>query len=176
MEKIKHRFLSWAIGVVSIGVLGVVGLHSEGIAEQPNPPGQQAGRFVALPNGEVLDVTTGLRWQQTPGSANVTGDGSSCNGPIPCVWQEALDYCDALGGGYRLPESKELFSLVDHSQFDPALPVGHPFGGGIDFHYWSATLVAYKPGAAWSMLINIGFIDTLIDTTDVYVWCVRSGS
>ena len=26
MEKINHRFLSWVIGVVSIGVLGVVGL------------------------------------------------------------------------------------------------------------------------------------------------------
>ena len=90
MEKIKHRFLSWAIGVVSIGVIGVVGFHSEAMAEQPNPPGQQAGRFVPLPNGEVLDVTTGLRWQQEPGDPG----NSDCTNTVDCIWQDAVDYCD----------------------------------------------------------------------------------
>ncbi len=175
MEKINHRFLSWAIGVVSIGVLGVVGLHSEGIAEQPNPPGQQAGRFVALPNGEVLDVTTSLRWQQTPGSADVSGDGSSCNGPRQCVWEEAVDYCAALGGGSRLPESKELFSLVDHSQFNPALPVGHPCSKIRLSVSWSATTLASSPCThAWAVTFNDGRVSPG-NKTDIsnFVWCAR---
>ena len=162
-------------GMGVVGVLVAVLVWS-GVAQavQPNPPGKSADRFVVLGTGEVLDVTTGLRWQQTPGSANVVGAGSSCNGPTTCVWQEAVDYCAALGGGYRLPEIKELISLVDYSQFNPALPAGHPFTGVQSSLYWSAAAVASNPTLAW----NVDFFNGFVLTTgkanfNRFAWCAR---
>jgi len=73
-------------------------------------------RFSVLPSDPswVLDRTTSLQWQKTPN-----------NGVIP--WTSADAYCSSLGNGSRLPEVKELISLVDYSTFQPALPEGNPF-------------------------------------------------
>ncbi len=51
-------------------------------------------------------------------------------------------------GDWRLPNSKELFSLVDRSQSDPALPAEHPFTNiqpDVGDLYWSSTSYAYDP-------------------------------
>ncbi len=74
-----------------------------------------SNRFVMSTDGtEVCDKTTGLHWEQMPDT-------------VPRQWQAAIAFCPTLGTGYRLPEVKELLSLVDFSQFDPALPASHPF-------------------------------------------------
>ena len=156
----------------------VTPLGSVAQAVKPNSPGKQANQFVVLGTGEVLDVTTGLRWQQTPGSADVTGAGASCNGSTPCVWQEAVDYCAALGGGYRLPEVKELISLVDYGVASPGpvLPAGHPFIDVQSSSYWSATSVANNPTFAWNVFFGNGIVFISNKTSDNFVWCARSGS
>ena len=61
----------------------------------------------------VTDTTTGLMWQKA-------------TAPGPYTWQQALAYAETLTlAGYtdwRLPNRKELFSLVDRSTFEPPLP------------------------------------------------------
>ena len=58
-------------------------------------------------DGTVLDLATGLMWQQ-----NDSGEGMD--------WPDALNYCEYLTeGGYddwRLPNAKELQSIVDYSR------------------------------------------------------------
>ncbi len=80
-----------------------------------------------------------------------------------------------LGAGSRLPEIKELISLVDYSQFNPNLPADHPFGNlvsGVD--YWSATTEVDMPERAWLMDFADGRVDSRFKTSsDFVVWCVR---
>jgi hypothetical protein len=97
-------------------------------------------RFITLSNFSsqaVLDRETGLVWEQSPDATprNLRQAASACHNKV-------------IGRrkGWRLPTIAELTSLVDPSQVDPALPVGHPFTnvrfGGLPFSrpsYWSSS-------------------------------------
>jgi hypothetical protein len=79
-------------------------------------------------------------------------------------------------GGRRLPSVEELRSLVDHSQSDPALPEGHPFGSDISTAYhWSSTTCVADTSQAWVVsFFNGGVYDR--DKLDSHVFrAVRSG-
>ncbi|WP_108651058.1 Lcl C-terminal domain-containing protein [Dongshaea marina] len=89
-----------------------------------------ANQFKDLSNGTVLDKATGLTWQQKD-------DGKTRN------WQQALAYCEALKladhSDWRLPNVKELQSIVDYQKNSPAideryLKVSDPKGW-----FWSST-------------------------------------
>ena len=110
----RHAWVS-RVGIVTlVGGLCLVG-YGLAHAEKPIKP-----RFSAFSKDPawVLDRTTSLQWQKTPN-----------NGVIP--WTNADAYCSSLGNGSRLPEVKELISLVDYSVGGgiPVLPAGHPFVG-----------------------------------------------
>ena len=78
--------------------------------------GYNAGGVMLYP--AVLDKETGLVWQRDTDNT-------------PKTWFEAWVYCYqlTLGArkGWRLPTIEELSTLVDPSQSNPALPLGHPF-------------------------------------------------
>lgn len=93
----------------------------------------------------VLDRLTGLFWTH---NANPGG--------LPMMWQEALDCVAALGrerafgrGDWRLPNRRELRSLVSYQTKQPALPAGHPFSGVFPGWYWTSTSAAIAPAHAW---------------------------
>jgi hypothetical protein len=147
-----------------------------GLAQAKQP---MENRFVVLPPGDwVLDTNSkGLRWQQEPGSANVVGAGASCNGPTACGWQEAADYCAALGGGSRLPEVKELISLVEYNgegveQAGRLNTLG--FTAVQDGFYWSAIFGRDVP-FAWAVGFNVGVVTSfdLFEDFRTRAWCVR---
>ena len=89
----------------------------EALNAPPCGAGTEGQRFVP-DTTEVCDNTTGLFWALTP--------------EIPLSQPAALSHCADLdlgnGQTYRLPEVNELSSLVDYTQFNPALPEFHPFG------------------------------------------------
>ena len=67
------------------------------------------------------------------------------------TWANALSYCNSLASGlaglsdgsvagdWRLPNVKELHSLIDYERNNPALPSGHQFSGVQLTFYWSGT-------------------------------------
>ncbi len=119
-------------------------------------------RFVVSTDGtEVCDNTTGLIWEQMPDS-------------VLRQWQDAIKFCPTLGTGYRLPEVKELISLVDFGQSDPALPADHPFSNVLSI-YWSATPAAGFPLDACSVVCSNGARNQSFKTNPHNVWCVRDG-
>ena len=93
----------------------------------------------------VLDRLTGLFWLR---DANQAG--------YPMTWPEALGHVAALSedmhagrGDWRLPNRRELYSLISHRDRKPALPAGHPFGNVFQGWYWTSTSFAGNPAFAW---------------------------
>ena len=168
----KKATIGLCLFLVLVGGVGLVG-PARGI--NPNFRGKQMERFVVLGSGDVLDVHTSLRWQKEPGSPTVTGTDANCNAGKPCVWQEAMDYCAALKNGSRLPEIKELISLVDYGVAPPGpvLPAGHPFQKVQTADYWSATIVAGSPTGRWTVSFGGGFVSGNAMDRGSLAWCVR---
>lgn len=75
----------------------------------------------------VTDLSTGLMWQNTGNETKYT-------------WKEALAYCEGLSlGGYtdwRLPNLKELLSIVDYTKNNPAISA--PFTA-VSGDYWTSS-------------------------------------
>ena len=162
-----------ALIAISLLVPATAGLAGLAQAAQPS-----SHRYVTLPSDKsgaiwVLDTTTSLRWQQEPGGTYVEGNGAICNGGGDCG-ASANDYCAALGDGARVPEVKELISLVE---FDPGqesvalnAPNG-PFSNVQAVHYISATPFAI---GSWRVDFNFGHVDTGTPFGDLgRAWCVR---
>jgi hypothetical protein len=123
-------------------------------------------------NDIVTDNLTGLAW-----SADANLDGLK-------TWGSALSFANGLTtcgyGDWRLPNSKELFSLIDRSQSNPALPAGHPFANvqsGVGDLYWSSTSYASDPDPdrAWTTDMLLGNLTPLLKTETAFVWTVRGG-
>ena len=124
-------------------------------------------RFADNGDETVTDRLTGLMWTKNADQANGILD-----------WEEALSKSAACAeGGYtdwRLPNRKELESLIDLGSFHPALPPGHPFENVKANYYWSSTTTANLEDSAWILHLNIGMI-TMDDKGGThYVWYVRN--
>jgi len=108
-----------------------------------------SARFTDNGNGTITDNLTRLIWLKNANcfgfqfwdaaltSANNLADGQ-------CGLSDA-----SVAGDWRLPNIRELFSLIDFSQFGPALPSGHPFSGFQPAGYWSSTSHAFHPNLVW---------------------------
>jgi hypothetical protein len=127
------------------------------------PPCGTFQRFVVSADGtEVCDNTTGIVWEQRLEATQRT-------------FLEAVDRCSAKGPGWRLPEIKEFFTVVDYANFEPPFPTGHPFDvvAG-NFEYWSRTPRADDLSEVWTFILDRGrtFNGPIIGGSD-RVWCVR---
>jgi len=135
-------------------------------------------RFTDRRDGTVRDNLTGLIWLQ---NADCFGDRT---------WAQALTDANALvsgrcgltdgskAGDWRLPNIKELQSLIDFSQpGGPALADGHPFSRVSAGFYWSSTTRADALAYAWT--VALGSTDAINRSwgKDVAfdVWPVRGG-
>jgi hypothetical protein len=130
-------------------------------------------------NGTVKDEVTGLVWQRHV-------EKTACDGAPSCTWYEAHVYCKELaldGGGWRLPSSIELVSLLDYSQGAPGKPMLDPdaFASEPAEWYWSASChegpctakSASELRSAWYVDFVSGLVNRADGTTAHYVRCVR---
>lgn len=93
----------------------------------------------------VLDRLTGLIWTRNANPAE-----------FPLRWQEALDYISDMNrekafgySDWRLPNRRELRSLVSHQTKKPALPEGNPFTNIFLGWYWTSTTAMINTAYAW---------------------------
>jgi hypothetical protein len=131
-------------------------------------------RFTDNEDGTVTDNLTHLIWLK---DANCFGAKN---------WTDALSDCSTLSNGecgltdgslvgdWRLPNVRELHSLMDYGETNPPLPSGHPFTGVQPDHYWSSTTVAPYTSNAWFVAMTRGHITyTYSKGYLFYVWPVR---
>ena len=113
-----------------------------------------AGRFKDNGDGTVTDTCTGLMWQQE--TADVDGNGS-IGDEDRLNWQGILQYCESLDFAghtdWRLPNVRELQSVVDYGRFCPAID---PVFGAVSDWYWSSSTGAGYPGRAWGVIFSDG--------------------
>ncbi|MBB1371983.1 DUF1566 domain-containing protein [Pseudoalteromonas sp. SR45-4] len=127
-------------------------------------PTQKAGQFLDNEDGTVTDIVNGLVWSKC--SLGQTFADNSCTGSPTHIhsWQEALTITennkDYLGTtGWRLPNIKELSSLVERSCTAPSINLeafpSTPLGV-----YWSNTFDAKGTNSA------SGIKALIVDFTD----------
>lgn len=144
----------------------------------PNP------RFTDNGNGTVTDNLTTLMWTKDANlieTRNPDFDKDyATNGRVK--WQHALDYVAKLNAevylGYtdwRLPNRKELRSLINYSNYNPALQIDHPFTN-LSSDYWSSSTDYFFGNRAWVVGMWNGYINSPgKDGIDLYGWPVRGG-
>jgi hypothetical protein len=146
----------------------------------PNP------RFTDKGNNTIKDNLTGLVWTK---DGNAPGP-VSCNVGSSMIWQDALDYIKCLNtknylgyNDWRLPNRKELRSLVNYGQSDSASWLNNNaqrFTNVQSSLYWSSSTYVEVTHDAWLVDIQQGFVDFFYKTFNYsswnsYVWPVRAG-
>jgi len=135
----------------------------------PNP------RFTDNGNGTVTDNLTGLIWLK---NANCFGPKTWATALNDANWLDSGE-CDLSDGSaeddWRLPNVRELHSLIDYGHSYPALPSGHPFSGVQSDGYWSGTTPAGSTSNVWYVYLGDGSVYNFDKTDTHYVWPVRDG-
>ena len=130
-------------------------------------------RFINNEDGTVTDNLTGLIWTR---NANLY-EGTD--------WSQALSNCSDCNVGdyndWRMPNVKELQSLIDYGEESSALPADHPFDNvqtesdEFEDGYWSSTTYAHLSDDAWSVYFDTGIVDGDVKSSKHHVWPVRGG-
>jgi len=129
---------------------------------------QSRGRF-DLHNGIVIDTATGLHRLRDAGF-----------GEFPMTWQDSLEFIEHMNQeqvlgkrDWRLPNRRELRSLVSHQTTRPALPEQHPFENLFQGWYWTLTTAAISPSHAWNVHMAGGRMFYDGKDQSFMVWTVR---
>jgi hypothetical protein len=130
-----------------------------------------AERF-ALQDELVHDLLTGLTWTRNADLAE-----------FPLTWQEALAFVAEMNqeaafghADWRMPNRRELRSLLHFQTRKPALPPAHPFSNVILNWYWTSTSAAINPAYAW--YVHLEGARMFYGRKDQYylLWPVRGAS
>ena len=125
-------------------------------------------RFIDHGDGRVTDLMTHLVWLK-----NTSGQGQRTLASALARIQE-LNATSYLGyTDWRLPNSEEMASLLDHSNSYPALPTNHPFTN-IKNDYWTST--AYSETKQLRLQMRMGDFYAEAATEYNYVWPCRGGA
>lgn len=119
---------------------------------------------------EVKDTVTGLIWQRC--SVGQTWNGTTCTGTATRhTWQQALTVAKNLGNGYRLPNIKELQSLVETKCYSPSINT-NIFPNTQQSIYWSSS--PYGADYGWSVIFHQSNTNAKNKADKNYVRAVRS--
>ncbi|MFZ2988449.1 MAG: DUF1566 domain-containing protein [Ideonella sp.] len=107
---------------------------------------------------EITDTATGLIWRRC--AEGQSWSGSICIGAVAgFTWDGALAHAkgqvSSSGLPWRLPNAKELASLVKHSQVNPAIDTT-AFPGATSDWFWSSTPYPGDTAFAWFVYFGYG--------------------
>jgi hypothetical protein len=125
-------------------------------------PAQAGSRFQPNAAGdEITDGQTGLVWRRC--AEGQDWHGGTCTGSsLNFTWDEALARAQIQAGSsgqaWRLPNAKELTSLVDYRLADLVIDT-QAFPGAPSEFFWSATPVLGDVPHAWGVHFDNGFVD-----------------
>lgn len=147
-----------------LGLL-VILLCSPAISEQPCrteteiPPSTPTSQFIQHNNGTVTDTATRLVWMRC--SLGQTWDGTTCQGDAQLLnWQQALQAPQTTNfaeyNNWRLPNIKELASIVEEACYSPTINLTIFPNTFLDRSYWSSSQSQSKFAQAWVLGFDDG--------------------
>ena len=120
---------------------------------------------LSLASDILIDSKTGLIWQDNSAAKYIKKD-----------WQGALAFCQELRlaghDDWRLANVKELESIIELSQGDPAIKNGFKNVGGSGY-YWSSTEDETDKASARMMNFKRGYDYINYKTYKRFIRCVR---
>lgn len=150
LNSIKSLLLMSSMALVSNGAWAGVSCNSLNPRTASTTP---ASHFSIQDDGTAVHNSTNLMWSRCPVGQSV-GPGGICLGAASLYhWQGALNYAQqsefAGYSDWRLPNIKELESIIERQCFSPAFNT-KVFGEPSHWGFWSAT----PAGSNRSMLLN----------------------
>jgi hypothetical protein len=92
------------------------------------------------------------------------------------TWSDALAYCAALPGGFRLPSIKEIQTIVNYSVPSPGLTLytsAFPTPASA-LYFWTSSPISGVPTSAWLMNFMTGISSWNGQNAQYYARCVRT--
>ncbi|MBT7154531.1 MAG: DUF1566 domain-containing protein [Deltaproteobacteria bacterium] len=125
----------------------------------------QIGSFTDNGNKTITDNDSGLIWQQEEAGQK--------------TWDNALLYCEELTlagmSDWRLPNIKELLSVIDRSVANPSINTTF-FVSASSLNYWSSTTDVSNTNNAWDVAFLNGYVlFSQSKSSSFNVRCVRGG-
>jgi len=112
----------------------------------------------------ILDTTTSLAWQDAP-----------INKDALVTYKEAQNYCKFLNiekyKDFRLPTMRELQTLVDYNNYDPAILNGFKYVESTT--YWTTTAFADDENEFWTVGFEKGSRSVKAKYYDRHFRCVQ---
>lgn len=131
-------------------------------------------------NGTISDIKTGLMWKKCV--EGVFGNGCDTGTPSTFTWQRALEQPAFVNNGsgfagyydWRLPNFKELTSIVERQCYDPAINLNR-FPNTPSSYVWSGSPHAYYSVYAWVVHFGNGYSVNRSRSGNRHVRLVRGG-
>ena len=115
----------------------------------------QASYTYSANGAEVTDAQTGLTWRRC--TEGQSWSGGTCTGSAATFTHEQALAHAKTQSGWRLPNVKELSSLVDSSRSNPAIDIT-AFPATSSEWYWSSTPYVGSADGAWYVNFNVGYV------------------
>ncbi len=144
--------------------------------------------YVDNGDGTITDTNTGLMWEK------LSNDGSIHDKDTTYNWADAfaIKVADLNSGSFagyadwRVPNAKELQSIVNYQNVSPAVSVAFNNGCApactvttcsctVSGNYWSSSTYAFNPQGAWFVGFGDGLVDALGKSNFNRVRAVRGG-
>ncbi len=141
-SKYKYKYL------IALMVLILISALSGGVS------------YTIFSNGIVKDNSTGLYWTRCTLYDKLSETASDCTYHEYYTWNYAIERCEnlVLGGreDWRLPNIKELQSIVVYYSYENPKINEEAFPGTINSHYWSSTTHINSDNIAWTIDFQYG--------------------
>jgi len=144
----------------------------------PNP------RFTDNNNGTVTDNLTGLVWLKDADCFPLLAWATALTAATTLNSGECSLTDGSVAGDWRLPNVREMQSLVHYGFANPAVPntagtgqwsESDPFNGVSSYLYWTSTTHAWLTSSAWLVLLYDGGGTILDKANSTHLWPVRDG-
>jgi hypothetical protein len=164
----KHVILFAALALIAAGSTTTASAQAK---ESAIP-----GRFV-IKGTEVTDAVTGLIWRRC--SEGQYLNGAACDGEATTfVWEDAVAQAVSEAGdtgvAWRLPNAKELATIVDLTRVGPAIDSA-AFPNTPGLIYWTSTPATGVPAGYWAVNFDLGGFTLLSHQSTYAARLVRAG-